>query len=226
MVKGLRRILPRWLSGYVQGCQSPSQGRVLGHSLIINDNHRGEEDSYEEEKGSPSPQGIFGPIPVMYTGPQTTIVPGPSPQFTPIQPPFIAPSLHYYEPGQPYNQGYIPGGEPHVYPSTLYPASFVPDFRGASGWECEEFIRALRAKAFADDKDGDEQWMLRLMVAHLSGKALRWYSTLPSSVKSSWEDVVDAMLEEYPTKDPPGCYFIPTPKLRQAIYLSPCRVPC
>ena len=177
---------------------------------------------HEKEKAATSPKWTGGPISPMFTGMQPILVQGQPPQVIQTGQPYIAPPRPYYgsgQPyygmGQPYNVGYsMPGCIPPVYPSTLNQTSFVPDFKGTSGWECEEFIRAIRAKAFADEKDGDEQWMLRLMVAHLSGKALRWYSTLHSSVKGSWEDMVDAMLAEYPTEDIAGCCVMPTPKPR------------
>ncbi|KAG9025888.1 hypothetical protein FS837_004791, partial [Tulasnella sp. UAMH 9824] len=62
--------------------------------------------------------------------------------------------------------------------------SGVPIFRGGSGSDCEEFIRAVYAYAFEKDKTDDNKWIAAYAATRLSGKALRWYARQDNTVKA------------------------------------------
>ncbi|KAG8950454.1 hypothetical protein FRC04_007469 [Tulasnella sp. 424] len=96
----------------------------------------------------------------------------------------------------------------------------VPVFRGGSGSDCEEFVRAVYTYAFEKDKTEDDKWMASYAATRLSGKALRWYARQNNSVKMDWSALQVALLDQYPPPDdendvglntqlPPGT--IPTP---------------
>ena len=70
-------------------------------------------------------------------------------------------------------------------------------FRGTSWTECEEFIAAVRQRAFTEWKMNDPEWMLQLATASFSGDALRWLLSLDSDTQGDWTNLQLAMLEEY-----------------------------
>ncbi|KAG8925607.1 hypothetical protein FRC00_003816 [Tulasnella sp. 408] len=79
--------------------------------------------------------------------------------------------------------------------------SGVPIFRGGSGSDCEEFIRAVYAYAFEKDKTDDNKWIAAYASTRLSGKALRWYARQDNTVKADWSALQVALLDQYPPSD-------------------------
>ncbi|KAG8950455.1 hypothetical protein FRC04_007470 [Tulasnella sp. 424] len=77
----------------------------------------------------------------------------------------------------------------------------VPVFRGGSGSDCEEFVRAVYTYAFEKDKTEDNKWMATYAATRLSGKALRWYARQDNSVKMDWSALQIALLDQYPPSD-------------------------
>ncbi|KAG8921392.1 hypothetical protein FRC00_008690, partial [Tulasnella sp. 408] len=77
----------------------------------------------------------------------------------------------------------------------------VPIFRGGSGSDCEEFIRAVYAYAFEKDKTDDNKWIAAYAPTRLSGKALRWYARQDNTVKADWSALQVALLDQYPPSD-------------------------
>ncbi|KAG9040856.1 hypothetical protein FS837_013005 [Tulasnella sp. UAMH 9824] len=77
----------------------------------------------------------------------------------------------------------------------------VPIFRGGSGSDCEEFIRAVYAYAFERDKTKDDEWIAAYAATRLSGKALRWYAQQDKAIKLDWSALQVALLNQYPPSD-------------------------
>lgn len=77
----------------------------------------------------------------------------------------------------------------------------VPIFRGGSGSDCEEFIRAVYAYAFEKDKTDESKWIAAYAATRLSGKALRWYARQDNTVKVDWSALQVALLDQYPPSD-------------------------
>ncbi|KAG8913739.1 hypothetical protein FRC01_004410, partial [Tulasnella sp. 417] len=77
----------------------------------------------------------------------------------------------------------------------------VPVFRGTSGSDCEEFIRAVYAFAFEKDRAKDDEWIATYAATRLSGKALRWYARQDKAVKLDWSALQVALLDQYPPSD-------------------------
>lgn len=71
-------------------------------------------------------------------------------------------------------------------------------FRGLDGTEAEEFIFAIRQRAFAAGKARDLDWQLDLATSSLTGGALRWYEGLDDVKKHDWELFKQALLDRYP----------------------------
>jgi len=74
-------------------------------------------------------------------------------------------------------------------------------FKGTSGEECEEFISAVRRKAFAEGKQLDNQWIAQFAAISFSGKALRWHNGLDEATRQDWGLLEKAMLLEYTSDD-------------------------
>ncbi|KAG9033339.1 hypothetical protein FS837_002490 [Tulasnella sp. UAMH 9824] len=72
------------------------------------------------------------------------------------------------------------------------------EFKGESESECQEFVRQIRQRAFAEGKEKDSEWMVRLAFPCFAGKALKWHASLPIDVQSSWRCLERAILLEFP----------------------------
>jgi len=74
----------------------------------------------------------------------------------------------------------------------------VFDFTGSGGDECERFIQFIRRKARVAGKQRDDEWIMDLVFSSLSGRAVRWESTLKSDIRSNWDRFREALLDRYP----------------------------
>lgn len=74
-------------------------------------------------------------------------------------------------------------------------------FSGRDGHECEEFVQAIHKAAYAAGKLRDDAWMADMAVTCLSGRALRYYTSLEPEVKRDWSLLSSALLEKYPPPD-------------------------
>lgn len=74
-------------------------------------------------------------------------------------------------------------------------------FRGRSGTDCEEFIRAVYTYALENDKTDDNRWIAAYAATRLLGKALRWFSRQDKTVKQDWSVLQVALLDQYPPSD-------------------------
>ena len=71
-------------------------------------------------------------------------------------------------------------------------------FQGQNGLECEEFVFAVRQRAFAKDKLDDARWTATLAASCFFGEALRWHVALDNSTKNDWELLQKALFAKYP----------------------------
>lgn len=71
-------------------------------------------------------------------------------------------------------------------------------FRGTDTEEAESFIQAIRQLAYDENSDGDNAWMARYATTCFRGRAMRWHARLEASVRSDWDLLVQAILDEWP----------------------------
>lgn len=95
------------------------------------------------------------------------------------------------------------GADGHFTAANAQPPSASADdddliFEGIDGSECEDFVRDVRRRARAADKDCDNDWIIRLVSACLAGDALRWHFSLDREIRNDWELLQQAMLARYP----------------------------
>ncbi|KIO19490.1 hypothetical protein M407DRAFT_30858 [Tulasnella calospora MUT 4182] len=81
-----------------------------------------------------------------------------------------------------------------------YPSSF----RGSSAAEAEDFVQAVRCKAWAEEKQFDYRWMAAYAAAQMSGQALRWHMGLPRDIQSDWGKLEVAILDRFAPNQPPA----------------------
>lgn len=75
----------------------------------------------------------------------------------------------------------------------------MPLFDGSDSADAEDFIHAIRAKAYSEGKDNDEAWILRLVRASLTRDALRWHTGLDPAIRKDWDLLEKALLERFCT---------------------------
>ncbi|KAG8900600.1 hypothetical protein FRC00_012111 [Tulasnella sp. 408] len=71
-------------------------------------------------------------------------------------------------------------------------------FSGTDKEECRAFVREIRKRAFAQGKENDSDWMIRLAISCFAGNALEWYVTLAGEVQNEWRLLEKAILIDYP----------------------------
>lgn len=74
----------------------------------------------------------------------------------------------------------------------------VPPFQGKDGEECETFIVSVANKMFTEGKQDDDTYIAQFAATKLTGKALRWFSTLDQDTTDSWRRLRSALLTRYP----------------------------
>lgn len=75
------------------------------------------------------------------------------------------------------------------------------EFTGRDGYECEEFIRAIRKVAYAAGKIRDDAWTADFASTCFSGRALRYYESLELEMQCDWRLLRHALLMKYPRLD-------------------------
>ncbi|KIO33218.1 hypothetical protein M407DRAFT_198308 [Tulasnella calospora MUT 4182] len=70
-------------------------------------------------------------------------------------------------------------------------------FTGGSTEEAEDFIVAIKRRAFSKGKHMDNAWIAQFASACLERKALRWYENLDRETQNDWDLLKRAILEEY-----------------------------
>lgn len=70
-------------------------------------------------------------------------------------------------------------------------------FRGIDGTECEDFIFAIRQRAFSEGKIKDNDWALALASVSFARGALRWFTTLDDSIQNDWVLLQKALLARF-----------------------------
>lgn len=78
---------------------------------------------------------------------------------------------------------------------------FTPTFKGIDGAECEAFIFAMRERIFEEGRDDDHSWGARYVATRFEGAALRWHASLEPGVRNDWEQLQQAMFEQYPSSE-------------------------
>ncbi|KAG8993229.1 hypothetical protein FRB94_006742 [Tulasnella sp. JGI-2019a] len=63
--------------------------------------------------------------------------------------------------------------------------------------ECGRFIVAVRKHAYLHGKQRDDEWITDLVASCVSGDALTWHVTLPTTIKKDWEKLQLALIEEF-----------------------------
>ncbi|KIO29357.1 hypothetical protein M407DRAFT_21583 [Tulasnella calospora MUT 4182] len=83
-------------------------------------------------------------------------------------------------------------------------------FTGGNAEEAEEFIVAVKRRAYSKGKHTDNVWIAHFVSVCFEKKALRWYESLDDETQNNWKLLKRAILEEYKeTSLPPS--IIPTP---------------
>ncbi|KAG9041011.1 hypothetical protein FS837_012844 [Tulasnella sp. UAMH 9824] len=77
-----------------------------------------------------------------------------------------------------------------------------PTFRGSSAAEAEDFVQAVRRKAWAEQKQFDYRWMAAYAAVQMSGQALRWHMSLPRDIQSDWGRLEVAILDRFAPDQP------------------------
>ncbi|KAG8910501.1 hypothetical protein FRC00_008073, partial [Tulasnella sp. 408] len=76
-------------------------------------------------------------------------------------------------------------------------------FRGSNAAEAEDFIQAVRRKAWAEQKQFDDSWMAAFAATQMSGPALWWHASLPRDVQRDWGKLELALLDKFgPSQQP------------------------
>ncbi|KAG8921968.1 hypothetical protein FRC00_007998 [Tulasnella sp. 408] len=79
-----------------------------------------------------------------------------------------------------------------------------PTFRGSNAAEAEDFIQAVRRKAWAEQKQFDYTWMAAFAATQMSGSALWWHARLPRDVQGDWGKLELALLDKFGLSQPPA----------------------
>lgn len=77
-------------------------------------------------------------------------------------------------------------------------------FRGSSAAEAEDFVQAVRRKAWAEEKQFDDKWMAAYAASRMRGQALRWHMGLPRDIQSDWGKLEVAILDKFAPGQPPA----------------------
>ncbi|KIO30651.1 hypothetical protein M407DRAFT_20366 [Tulasnella calospora MUT 4182] len=73
----------------------------------------------------------------------------------------------------------------------------VERFKGIDWEECNEFILAIRTRAFWEGKQRDPNWMADFAATNVSHKALLWHSRLPEDVRQDWSKLEAAFFDRW-----------------------------
>lgn len=76
--------------------------------------------------------------------------------------------------------------------------STVEPFKGKDWEECNNFIRAIRARALWEGKQRDSAWIADFAAPQFSHKALSWHCQLPQDVQQDWFKLLIALLDCWP----------------------------
>lgn len=90
----------------------------------------------------------------------------------------------------------------------------VEPFKGKDWEECNNFIRAIRARALWEGKQRDSAWIADFAAPQFSHKALSWHCQLPQDVQQDWFKLLIALLDCWPPPeddDTPGPQIKPIP---------------
>ncbi|KAG9018602.1 hypothetical protein FRB90_011209 [Tulasnella sp. 427] len=70
-------------------------------------------------------------------------------------------------------------------------------FTGGSAEEAEDFIFAIKKRAYANGKHKDNAWIAEYASICFAKKALRWYETLDEETRNDWTLLKRAILDQY-----------------------------
>ncbi|KAG8941818.1 hypothetical protein FRC04_004060, partial [Tulasnella sp. 424] len=70
-------------------------------------------------------------------------------------------------------------------------------FYGESAEEAEDFIFAIKERAYAEGKQKDNAWIADFASICFAKKALRWYEELNEETQSDWKLLRQAILAKY-----------------------------
>ncbi|KIO24013.1 hypothetical protein M407DRAFT_26544 [Tulasnella calospora MUT 4182] len=88
----------------------------------------------------------------------------------------------------------------------------VERFKGTSWEECNEFILAIRARAFWEGKQRDPAWMADFAANYFWQKAMSWHCRLPQDVRQDWLQLEMALVDRWPPlEDDDDARIKPTP---------------
>ncbi|KIO17952.1 hypothetical protein M407DRAFT_32367 [Tulasnella calospora MUT 4182] len=82
-------------------------------------------------------------------------------------------------------------------------ASGRPIFYGESSKEAEDFIFAIKERAYAEGKQRDNAWIAEFVSICFAKTALRWYEELDEDVQNDWRLLKHAILAEYQEESHP-----------------------
>lgn len=99
-------------------------------------------------------------------------------------------------------------------------ASGRPVFHGESAEEAEDFIFAIKERAYAEGKQRDTAWIAEFVSICFAKAALRWYEELDEDTQNDWRLLKRAILTEYQDAIP-TISTIPTAPLA-ALSTLPC----
>lgn len=70
-------------------------------------------------------------------------------------------------------------------------------FTGESPEEAEDFIFAIKKRAYSKGKQRDNVWITDFVSVCFAKKALRWYERLDEETQNDWKLLRRAILDEY-----------------------------
>lgn len=70
-------------------------------------------------------------------------------------------------------------------------------FTGESAEEAEDFIFAVKKRAYSKGKQKDNAWIADFVSICFAKKALRWYERLDEETQNDWKLLKRAILDEY-----------------------------
>ncbi|KAG8911229.1 hypothetical protein FRC01_005835, partial [Tulasnella sp. 417] len=70
-------------------------------------------------------------------------------------------------------------------------------FTGGSAEEAEDFIFAIKKRAYSKGKHKDNVWIADFVSVCFAKKALRWYERLDEEIQDDWKLLKRAILDEY-----------------------------
>ncbi|KAG8941820.1 hypothetical protein FRC04_004062 [Tulasnella sp. 424] len=90
-------------------------------------------------------------------------------------------------------------------------------FTGGSAEEAEDFIFAVKKRAYSKGKHKDPAWIAEFVSICFAKKALRWYERLDEDTQNDWRLLKRALLDEYEGSIPSSVVPTSAPSLQSSV---------